>query len=131
MSTSAGRHRHRCVPPSFSFTWGRQNRAVRALRGNDLRFSGLARRACPAMPSTACYLTVPPCGVRWINQTPSAAREGRGEPFPSLGNYRRDLLRTPLERRQHLIDDAVLLRVGSREEFVALDVPPDELLVPA
>ena len=53
---------------------------------------GLARRACPAMPSTACYLTVPPCGVRWINQTPSAAREGRGEPFPSLGNYRRDLL---------------------------------------
>ena len=57
-------------------------RAVRAPRGNDSRFPGPAWRACPAMPSTVCYLTVPPCGVRWTNQTPSAAREGRGEPLP-------------------------------------------------
>src|SRR6266702_6650123 len=50
----------------------------------------------PAMPSTACHLTVPPRGVRWINQTPSAAREGRGETYsaspPLLRHYSRDPL---------------------------------------
>src|SRR5580692_8988087 len=96
-----------------------------------------ARRACPAMPSTACYLTVPPCGVRWTNQTPSAAQEGRGEALPSLRGYRQGALSAhrhggclpSLERRQHLIDEAVILGRGRAQELVALDVALDLLSV--
>src|ERR1022692_2885213 len=87
------------------------------------------------MPSTACHLTVPPRGVRWINQTPSAAREGRGGAYPAslplLRDYSGDPLRPPLDCRQHLVDHAVFLGLGGREELVTLDVAPDELLVPA
>src|ERR1700722_5176183 len=81
------------------------------------------------MPSTACYLTVPPCGVRWSNQTPPAAREGRAKPPPVLRNYRRDLQRPALEGRQHLVDHPVFLGLGGRQELVALDGAPDAFLV--
>src|SRR5690242_14758008 len=86
-----------------------------------------AWRACPAMPSTACYLTVPPCGVRWTNQTPSAAREGRGEALPALRRYRHGGGLSPLQGRQHLVDEAVLLGTVRAQELVALDVAADLL----
>src|SRR5258707_442318 len=84
-----------------------------------------------AMPSTACYLTVPPYGVRWTNQTPSAALEGRGEALPALRGYRHGGGLAPLERRQHLVDEAVILGRGRAQELVALDVALDLLFGPA
>src|SRR3984885_3170825 len=81
------------------------------------------------MPSTACYLTVPPFGGRWSHQTPPPARGGRGHPPLVLRNYSRDLLRPALEGRQHLVDHPVFLGLGGREELVPLDVAPDDFLV--
>src|SRR5579863_9545866 len=83
------------------------------------------------MPSTTCYLTVPPCGVRWTNQTPLAAREGRGEASPDLRGYRHGGGLPPLERRQHLVDEAVVLGTFRAQELVALDVEADFLFGPA
>src|SRR5580692_5095702 len=83
------------------------------------------------MPSTACYLTVPPCGVRWTNQTPLAAREGRGEASPALRGYRHRRGLAALERRQHLVNQAVVLGRSRAQELVALDVALDLLFRPA
>src|SRR5579863_4554093 len=116
-------------PPSpmratqFLLYMGPPRRATR--RASRERFAlcyGPTWRACPAMPSTACYLTVPPCGVRWTNQTPLAAREGRGEASPALRGYRHRRGLTPLERGQHLVDQAIFLGALRAEELVALNV---------
>src|ERR1700742_611806 len=87
------------------------------------------RRACPARPSCAPALTLPPRGRENLRQQPS--NPVRGTPgkryFRQLGRQYLGRKASTLERGQNLVDDAVLLGLIRGQELVPLDVLADGL----